>query len=72
MTVDIKERIENDFAFHQLKGDQRERVKQVHEKAKELALLIADLTPVSREQSLALTNVEYSVMCATAAIVRNE
>jgi hypothetical protein len=72
MPIDIRERIENDFTFHPFKGDQRERCKQLHEKAKELALLIAELTPTSREQSLALTHVEDAVMKATAAIVRNE
>jgi hypothetical protein len=65
-----KERIENNFTFHPFKGDQRERCKQLYEKAKELALLIDELTPVSREQSLALTQVEDSVSWATAAIVR--
>ena len=70
--MDPKERIENNFTFHPFKNDQRERCKQLHEKAKELALLINQLTPASPEQSLALTQVEDSVMWATAAIVRNE
>lgn len=72
MNDQMKSRIENDFTFHPFKDDQRERCKQLHEKAKEFALLIAELTPTSREQSLALTHVEDAVMKATAAIVRNE
>ena len=70
--MDVVKCIENNFTFHPFKNDQRERCKQLHEKAKELALLINALTPTSQEQSLALTQVEDSVMWATAAIVRNE
>jgi hypothetical protein len=66
------DRIHNDFTYHAPKGDQVERYAQLRDKAKEFALLIVDLTPPSREQSLALTYLEQSVMIANASIARNE
>lgn len=66
------EQIEKAFTYHAPYGDQVERYTRLREKAKEFALLIVELTPESREQSLALTELEYSVMMANAAIARNE
>ena len=69
---DQQARIENNFTYHAPKPGQPERYTQIREKAKELALLIIDLAPYSREQSIALTELESSVMWANAAIARNE
>jgi hypothetical protein len=66
------ERIERDFTYHAPKPGQLERYEQIRNKAKEFALLIAVLTPHSREQSLALTNLEQASMMANAAIARYE
>ncbi len=66
------DRINNDFTYHAPKPGQPERYEQLRAKAKEFALLIVELTPISREQSLALTELEKSVMFANAAIARNE
>lgn len=63
--------IENAFTYHAPKPEQQPKYAAIRDKAKELALLIADMTPVSREQSLALTELEYCVMMANAAIARN-
>jgi hypothetical protein len=71
-SMDIKARIERDFTYHAPKPGQQERYQALREKAKELALLIVELTPASREQSLALTQLEYASMMANAAIARNE
>lgn len=68
----LVERISNDFIYHSSFGDQSSRYTQLREKAKELALLIVELTPISREQSVALTELETSIMFANAAIARNE
>jgi hypothetical protein len=70
--MDLKERIQNDFTYHAPKPGQPERYIQLREKAKEMALLIQELTPYSREQSLALTELETAVFWANAAIARNE
>jgi len=68
----LSDRIENDFSYHAPQGDQVTRYNKLRYKAKEFALLIAEITPYSREQSLALTHLEEAVMFANAAIARHE
>lgn len=64
--------IENAFTYHAPKPDQPPRYKQIRDKAKELAVLIAETCPASRERSLAFTRIEEGVMWANASIARNE
>lgn len=64
--------IENNFKYHTPKQGQPEKYTAIREKAKELAYLIEELCPDSREKSLAFTNLEQSVMWANASIARNE
>ncbi|MDT2173021.1 DUF7681 family protein, partial [Paenibacillus larvae] len=61
----------NNFKYHAPKEGQPEKYTAIREKAKELAYLIDELCPNSREKSLALTNLEQAVMWANAAIARN-
>jgi hypothetical protein len=68
----MNQKIENSFTYHAPKGSQPERFEALRAKAKELAYLIDGLVPVSREQSLALTNLEQAVFWANAGIARNE
>lgn len=63
--------IENNFMYHQPKEDQNEKYEEIRNKAKELAYLIDDICPSSREKSLAFTKLEESVMWANASIARN-
>lgn len=70
--MDMTERIHRDFTYHAPKGNQPERYITLRAKAEELALLIVALTPASREQSIALTELETAVFWANAAIARNE
>ncbi|WP_339211886.1 hypothetical protein [Paenibacillus sp. FSL L8-0333] len=63
--------IENNFSYHAPKPEQPDIYEQIREKAKELAYLIEEVTPKSREQSLAMTNLEQSVFWANAAVARN-
>jgi hypothetical protein len=63
--------IENNFKYHSPKEGQTEKYEAIREKAKELAYLIEDVCPNSREKSVALTNLETSVMWANASIARN-
>lgn len=70
--TDKQAQVEQTFTYHPPKPGQPERYMRIREKAKEFALLIIELTPISREQSLALTNLEYTVMMANAAIARHE
>lgn len=67
-----REEIDIRFTYHPPKGDQLERYVRLRDTAKELAILIADLTPQSREQSLALTHLEQAIMWANAGIARRE
>lgn len=60
------------FTYHKPFGTQAERYVVIRETAKVLAVLIEQTTPTSREQSLALTNLQQSVMWANAAIAINE
>ncbi len=69
---DPRKEIEYRFIYHAPKPGQPEKYTQIREKYKELALLLLDLTPSSREQSLALTELEYSCMMANASIARHE
>lgn len=64
--------IENNFTYHPPKEGQPERYVAIREKAKELALLIAELCPNSRERSVAITNLETAIFWANASIARNE
>lgn len=74
MSISDKQRqdIENRFSYHSPKGDQTERYAKVTEAYKQLALTVAELTPESREQSIALTKLWESRMAANGAIAINE
>lgn len=64
--------IENTFTYHKPFGNQAARYEQLRLMAKGVAESIVGLTPVSREQSLALTNLQQAIMWANAAIALNE
>ena len=64
-------KIENAFTYHAPKDGQPEKYQASREKAKELAYLIQELVPPSREQSLAITKLEECSMWANAGIARN-
>jgi len=66
-----KEQVERAFSYHAPKPEQQPKYQHLREKVKELAYLILELTPTSREQSLALTDLERCIMMANAAIARN-
>lgn len=65
-------RFENNFKYHPPKNDQMPRYEEIRNAAKLFAQLINNLTPQSREQSLAFTAIEEAVYHANAAIARNE
>lgn len=64
--------INNTFVYHLVQEGQQERYVALREKARELAILICESCPVSREKSLALTNLQQTVMFANAAIAIHE
>lgn len=64
--------LENNFTYHAPKPGQPEKYTKLREKAKELAYLMKELCPPSRECSVALTHLETATFWANAAIARNE
>lgn len=64
--------IEKSYTYHAPKNDQTARYTSIREKAKELAYMIDELCPESRERSLAFTKLDETVMWANASIARNE
>lgn len=66
----MNESIENNFKYHSPKPGQNDKYEALRAKAKELAYMINDLCPKSREQSLAITHLEKSVMWANVSIAR--
>lgn len=67
--VDLEKR----FTYHAPTGSsQVNRYAQIRNKAKAYAYELKQMTPASREQSLALTHLEDAVFWANAAIARNE
>lgn len=66
------DQIENNFTYHAPFGNQSARYEEIRNQAKGLAYVIDNLCPKSREQSLALTNLEQAIFWANAAIARNE
>ena len=71
VTFEGNKQIENNFKYHSPKEGQPEKYTQIREKAKELAYLIDELCPNSREKSLATTKLEEVSMWANASIARN-
>lgn len=63
-------RIGRDFTYHRPPVEKQPVFKAIRQKAKELALLIAEEVPTGREQATALTRLEECVMQANAGIAR--
>ena len=64
--------LENNFVYHSPKPGQNDKYQRLRSNALGMAYLIQELTPKSREQALAITNLEQSIFWANAAIARNE
>jgi hypothetical protein len=67
----LKYDLENTFRYHAPKADQPAKYEALRAKAKELAALILESVPDSRERSIALTKVEEASMWSNAGIARN-
>lgn len=63
--------LDNNFVYHAPDKDQEARYTAIRQTAKDFAALILRYTPDSREQALALTNLEQAVFWANAAVARN-
>ena len=64
--------LKNRFTYHAPKPGQPEKYQDIRSLGYDLASLILETCPESREQALALTKIEEAVMWANAAIARRE
>lgn len=62
--------LERRFTYHAPREGQPQKYEALRAKARELAEMIGELCPDSREKSLAVTKVEEGVMWANASIAR--
>ena len=72
LTEEQRARLDNDYTHHPPIGDQSLRYAEIRRSQRALAETIMRCTPVSREQSAALTLLDQVGMMANAAIARNE
>ena len=63
--------VNNIFRYHAPKPGQQEKYEALRAKVKELAELMGELVPESRELSVARTELETAIMWANAGIARN-
>ncbi len=66
------EQVAKVFRYHPPHGDQAKRYEMLRGASRDLAMLMSDLCPESRERSVAITKVQEAVMWANAAIAINE
>ena len=64
--------IDNMFTYHAPIGNQAMRYEQIRREAKKFAKLLFELCPHSAERTLALRDLQRSVMMANASIAINE
>lgn len=64
--------LEKRFTYHAPKPGQPEKYQFIRDTAKQLAKMIDNACPDSREKSLSMTSLEECVMWANASIARNE
>lgn len=64
--------LDHRFAYHAPNELQQRLHQQIRDMHKALAIQISKHTPVCREQALAITKLEESMMWANAAIARNK
>lgn len=71
-TPEALQRLENSLSFFPVRDEETCRFNLLRLRAKDFGVAILEGTPASREQSLALTELENCLMWAKAAICRNE
>jgi hypothetical protein len=68
--LDIQD-LQNRFTYHAPPDEQtKDKYAKLRKKGFNLAMMIADFCPDSRERSLAVTKVEEAIMWANASIAR--
>lgn len=64
--------IEKRFTYHAPKEGQAQKYEALRNGVKDIANMLNDYCPESREKSLAITHLEEAVFWANASIARNE
>jgi hypothetical protein len=72
LSPDLERDLKIRFTYHPPQDDQQERYVRLRLLGYSLAKDIVEMTPPSREQSLALTHLEEAIFQANAAIARRE
>lgn len=67
----LRDRMENDFAYHAPDAEKARKHEAVRAAARAFARYVADACPEGREQSLAITKIEEAMFWANAALARN-
>ena len=67
----MNKQIENNFRYYEVAKEQADKLDYIRVKAKDLAYMLDELCPNSREKSLAMTKLEEAVMWANVSIARN-
>lgn len=62
--------INSRFGFHKPDAEGVKKMSDIRKKVRELAFLIQDLCPESREKATALTQLSFVMMSANSAIVQ--
>lgn len=68
--MSLNERINNDFAYHAVTGEQQQKLVEVRELCRKLAHRLTELVPDGREIALALTSLECVMLWSNAGISR--
>ena len=66
----LNDEIERCFTYHPPNEEQIKKIQSIRKALKEIAYILEDNCPPSRESSIALSKLEEVMMWATAAIVR--
>lgn len=64
--------MEKTFAYHKPSEDGLSKITALREAFSSVASLIKEVSPASREQSVALTNLETTAMWAIKSVVHND
>lgn len=67
----MKARLERDYTYHAPTPEKQEQYIAIRSKAMELAALIAQCVPESRELNASLTLLEQAIFTANAGIARS-
>jgi hypothetical protein len=66
----MRDEIRSRFTFHKPDAVGTEQMRSIRRKIRELAQLIDETCPESREKSTALTQLSFVMMCANSSIVQ--